>query len=483
MSAQATPVPLQENVLTMLCFSESGASIVAGLVSPGLFDNEIYRRVAELAINYIARYKKPPKTHIADLLEKEMSGDKRRAKSYRQVLKDLYYVERSGYNEEYILQSLRAFIRQQKLKGGVIDAAKYLQTGEVAKAEEVILKAVSEHDTVFEKGLSLADAKSVISSSYDEEMFPSGVETLDKLHIGPGRKTLFLFMAPTNRGKTWALINCAKSCVLHHLRVLHITLEMSEKKILKRYMQALFSVGKHATDDSDRVKIKPFEFSKDKYGQYLGHSRVHAKLRPAFGTRAGSRFLRKKAKKFSRLKLLVKEFPTAQLTIPELSAYLDVLERQYKFIPDVLILDYADLMKLDTQMLRLDTGRVYRELRGLGVERNFAVVTASQSNRSSERARLITTEHSAEDYSKMQTADYVITYNQTHFEKQLGLARLYGSKVRDEVSGKIILISQAYEVGQFCIDSAIIQDYDDYLTQVEEEFRQEKKKREDDVSI
>lgn len=133
----------------------------------------------------------------------------------------------------------------------------------------------------------------------------------------------------------------------------------------------------------------------------------------------------------------------------------------------MLIVDYADLMYLDAAHLRVDTGRVYKELRGLAVEYNIAVVTASQANRVGESVKLLTRKHLAEDFSKVAISDNVVTYNQTVREAKLGLARLYVDKARNDRRGDTVLITQNYNSGQFCLDSALLSgNHEDMLEEV-----------------
>ena len=156
-----------------------------------------------------------------------------------------------------------------------------------------------------------------------------------------------------------------------------------------------------------------------------------------------------------RLPVLVKEFPTGHLTIPGLEAYLDQLERYDGFIPDVLIVDYADLFNIESSRVREDTGKIYKDLRGLGVDRELAVITASQSNRLGEDAKKLTLKHLAEDYTKAATSDMIVTYSQTTVEKELGLGRLWIAKNRDNEDGQTFTISHALGMGQFVIDCAV----------------------------
>jgi len=455
---------LQENVLTLLCYSDLGAGVASGLVHLQLFDNEIYRRIADRAVRHYRKFGKAPKAHIADLLDAELTGRDRKAEAYRQALKDLHYVYKEGFNEEFILSSLREFLTQQRLKAGIVESAKLVQLGDFDKASDVILKAISQHDAAFDPGVSLRDARAVLNKLETEPpAFKMGIPPFDKLGIGPVRKGLLTFMAPTNRGKTWGLIHIGKHCLMQRLKVLHVTLEMSEAKILSRYLQSLFALVR----GHEKQRVRYTVLSR-RQGIYRGH-RFKYLRRKALSSDSGLLLVKKRLTQqhlAHRFKLIVKEFPTASLSIKELSAYLDLLERTEKFIPDVLIIDYADLMDIDTQLLRVDTGRVYKELRGLGVKRNLAVITATQSNRQGEDARYIGLKHMSEDYSKAAISDVVLTYNQTPSEKQLGLARLYAAKVRDERSGFTVVISQSYESGQFNTDAALLLRPEEYLAEV-----------------
>ena len=134
--------------------------------------------------------------------------------------------------------------------------------------------------------------------------------------------------------------------------------------------------------------------------------------------------------------------------------YLDLLEKQDKFIPDEIIIDYPDLMYINPERLRIDTGAVYKNLRGLGVTRNAAVVAVSQSNRESETAKVVRGYHATEDWSKLGTADNVYTISRTKEEKLIGLARVFAEKGRNaERDQFMVLIAQNYMIGQFAIDS------------------------------
>jgi hypothetical protein len=154
--------------------------------------------------------------------------------------------------------------------------------------------------------------------------------------------------------------------------------------------------------------------------------------------------------------IIIKEFPSGHLTVLQLRVYLDNLETSEKFVPDLLIVDYPDLLKLDKDNYRLDLDEAFKELRGLAVSRNIALAAVSQSHRSAAKAKQVGVENVAEAYSKIAHSDVVLTYTQTPAENKLGLARLHVAAGRNDKDKFTVVISQAYNTGQFIVDSSLM---------------------------
>ena len=170
------------------------------------------------------------------------------------------------------------------------------------------------------------------------------------------------------------------------------------------------------------------------------------------------RKLERKIKQFGRRYLdniVVKQFPSGNLTVRQLEAHLDALESNERFIPDLLVVDYPDLMKVDKNNFRLAIDEIYKELRGIAVKRNLALAIVSQGNRGSEKAKNVGNDNVAEAWSKIAHADCVITYNQTPTEKLMGLARLTVTAGRNDEAITVI-ISQNYATGSFVVDSILM---------------------------
>lgn len=461
---------LQENILTLLCFNEQYAKLIRHSITANLFESSIFREIATQAIDYLDQFGEPIKEHLPDTMEEILQGkDTRKANTYSRVLDNLF-LAKDSINGEYVISQLTKFIRQQHMKSAVVSAVEALENGDVDKAEVELQKGLSSQLITFEAGTHLSNPQqSLAFFDTAEHGIMTGVDELDKRDICPRPGEMFLVIAPPKRGKSWALIHFGKWALLQRKKVVHITLEMSEARVSMRYIQSLFSVAKR------EALVKTPRFLTEKGHlldiQYEEIERMTLKdkgIKAKLSSRIQREFRR-------RPPLIIKQFPTGMLTVSGLRAYLDALERFHKFIPEVLIIDYPDLMQIDGDNIRTDTGKIYKDLRGIAVERNVALIVASQGNRSSSKAKIITDDMVAEDYSKIATADNVITYSQTEMEKKMGLARLFVSNGRNDEDKFVILIAQSYSIGQFCLDSTLLTA--DYWTLIEQ---QSGKKKESD---
>lgn len=454
---------LQENVLTLLCFDAQRAAIVRGIVaSPKVFESAIYREVAGHAMDFLEQFGTPIGEHLPDQLEPILKGDDTRKAAIYQKLVENLFLARESINGEYVLSQVAKFVRQQNLRAAVVRAVECLEDGRLDAAELELSSGLNAQVASFSAGTALRDPASALK--FMEATDPgilTGIKGLDDADLKPRKKELFLIMAPPSRGKTWGLIHFAKWALLQRQTVVHITLEMSEERVAQRYLQSFFAVSKRDA----QVRIPTF--TKDDGGRMTDvfyETVERSTLRdPDIRAKLANRIKRE----FNRRPpLIIKEFPTGSLTMPMLRAYLDGLERYSKIVPDYLVIDYPDLMAIDAKNQRAETGSLMKDIRGLGVERNMGVIAATQSNREGSRAKILDEDMVAEDWSKIMISDSIVSYSQTAAEKQLGLARLFAVKSRNDESKFATLISQQYAIGQFALDSAALSsDYWQYLDQ------------------
>lgn len=457
---------LQENLLTLLCYDKAAAAIIKNVVELGLYSSDIYRDIAYEAITFYDTFGTPIGDHLPDAFEEVLEGrDRRKANLYTQVIRSLHDTKDS-VNTEYVMSRLSAFVREQGLSKAVTEAAKYIRSGDIESAEGELLKGLRNRELeAFNPGMFLSESPPKVMAHLRSESnhIPIGIPALNQINFGPAPKELMLILAPTSRGKTWFMVHIGKYGLLQQKNVLHITLEMSEEKVMTRYYQSLLSISKRTSKN----KVAQFNIID---GELKGID-FRIQTSPTFKSKNLSKFITKKIPSIlNRYRLLVKQFPTGMLTLPMLESYLDLIEREHNFIPDMILLDYADLMEIDSRNLRIETGGLIKRLRGLMVERNIAGVTGSQGNRASEDAVWVTLQHLAEDYSKAATSDCVITICQTSKEKLSNLARLFVVKNRDEEDNITVLIAQGLQFGQFVLESFRIKRarYDQYEKEVGE---------------
>jgi hypothetical protein len=449
---------LEENLLTLLIFDVQRSKIVRSTVDPIMFSGN-NREIATRSYEYLDKYKKPPSDHIADLLEDKLTSDnKREARAFKDILAGLHDLKET-INAEYVLNKLEDFVKRQSLRSVAVNLAKALQrdTEESLEEAEEIMRGVNTTSLkVFDHGLRMSEIDRALSFlTLENNAFPTGIPEFDRRGFGPTRKEMFLYIADAKTGKTWMMGHLAKIVVMNGLRCLHVSLEMSEEKIAQRYVQSFFAAAKRA----DPVLVQ--RFKKLKGGGFEFNEReVTPKLHlddPSIRRKLVRKMLKFKGRILDNI--IVKQFPTGKLTVNGLEAYLDNLEITQRFVPDLLIVDYPDLMDLGVSgsgQYRHGLAEVYKNLRGIAVARNMALAVPTQSNRAGSGAKFVGRKNVAEAYSKIADADVVLTYSQTDLEKKLHLARLAVVAGRNDEDNITVVLSQNYAMGQYVVDSVMM---------------------------
>lgn len=451
---------VQENILTLLCFDDGAAPLIISNIESGLFANPYYRNTARKAIDFYKEFKETPKDHIADLLEQELEDANSRP-IYMRVLENLFE-NKSSVNKDYALSTLEKFVREQTLKLTITKAAGAVQSGNIEEAEHILEQGRKKSLTIFNPGTFMFQDMDKTFSFLDdinsEQMTHTGIKELDDLDICPAPGELFTFLARSGAGKSWFLVHLSKFALLQRKKVLHLTLELSEDRLKGRYFQTMFGILNKSTKNPIMSPV----FEVDAHGVFSNVDFRELDSRPTLKDGGIFSLLQGELEKMFQVQLVIKEFPTGSLSVEKLEAYLDNLEGYYNFIPDIILLDYLDLMDVDPNKLRIDLGQTAIALRGIAGKRNVAMVTVAQTNKMAEGKKLLTRKYLAEDFSKVMVSDNLITYTQTPEELKKGFARLYVDKARNSPGSFVILLSQNYSMGQFCISSAKLFDDEAY---------------------
>jgi replicative DNA helicase len=447
---------LSDNLITLLAFHAPSAPVIRFTIDINLFGGP-NRIIAAACYDYIDKYKEPPGDHLPDILGHKLESDNQRERELYTDLVHNIHAAKDGINVPYVMAQLDTFVRRQSLRSVAIDLAKSLQrdTEESLEEAEKLIAGVRQSSlALFDPGTRLSDPlRALAFLDIANESFPTGIPELDKRGFGPTRKELWLFIGNVKAGKSWALTHLAKMALVHHLKVCHITLEMSEARCSQRYFQALTALAKRGE------MLNTTHFERDSLGRICAFKQGMVRPKLALDDPDIRRKLEAwMSSEATRLlsNVMVKQFPTNGLTVHQLLGYLENLEATERFVPDLLVIDYPDLMKLDKANYRLALDELYKDIRGIAVSRNIAVAVVSQSHRKAVGAKTIGAENVAEAYSKIAHADVIITYTQTDDERKLGLARLLVAGGRNDQDKLTIHISQQYGMGAFVLDSNLL---------------------------
>jgi KaiC/GvpD/RAD55 family RecA-like ATPase len=443
---------LEDNLLTLLVWSEEHAPMLAMRLGKELFSTRVYQDIAQAGLKYIEDYGKPPGPHIRDLFEKRLTRGGDEGRFLKQAI-DAMEALAPDIQPDFVFAELDRFVEERLFSNSLEESLEALSRGDLSAAREALHGQLS-HNSFDTEGTWLHDADKALRflDEIEQDNFSTGIQVLDDHGVRPRRKSLMVFMAASNFGKSWFAINTGKQGLLNGISTLHITLEMQEEEVTQRYVQALYSMTEK---ESAQVRISMFNRNEMGHVIDLGQDI----LEPAALVKASRAKVASKLRQLkTRAPILIKEFPTGTLTIGQLVLYLDYLKRVHNFEPDQLIIDSPDLMDIDAKELRVSTGRLFKAIRGLGASRNkdrggMAIIVTTQADAASANAKTVKMTNFSEDWSKIGTADMVITGSQTEEEYQLGLARILVGKARRQRKNVMALITQSYTVGQFCLDS------------------------------
>lgn len=226
-----------------------------------------------------------------------------------------------------------------------------------------------------------------------EKRIPFDLEYFNKItNGGLVQKSLTIAMAGTGVGKSLFMSHVAASCLMQNYNVLYITLEMSEEKIAERIDANLMNV---TMDDLKMMPKEMFDKRIEKFKQKV------------------------------KGKLIIKEYPTASAHSGHFRALLNELRLKKAFKPDIIFIDYLNICS----SARIKAGAnvnsytyikaIAEELRGLAVENNVPIVSATQINRSGFSDSDPGLENTSESFGLPATADLMFALISTEELEQL----------------------------------------------------------------
>lgn len=373
---------IQKVILQNLVYNEGYSRRVIPFIKEEYFTENSERRVFRKIYEYINQYNKLPNS---DALTISLQNDKDLSQTdyekCQTLVGDLQSVKD---DEDWLVDETEKFCKDRALYNAILESIQIIEGKSKSKTPTSLPSILSEALSVsFDTNIGhdfIKDAE----KRYDfyhkvEQKIPFDIEFFNSItNGGVPQKTLNVVIAGTGVGKSLFLCHHAANCLMQNKNVLYITCEMSEERIAERIDANIMDI---TLDDMKQL-------TKTMYGKKLYN-----------------------ATKGVTGQLIIKEYPTATAHVNHFRHLLDELLLKKKFKPDIIFIDYLNIcssarVKASATMSSYSVVKaIAEELRGLAIERNVPVFTATQVNRSGHNNTDIGLENTSESFGLPATAD------------------------------------------------------------------------------
>ena len=350
---------IEEITLSKLILDETYTRKVLPFIKDDYFDTQSHKILFSTLSDYVNKFETTPEPNAL-----KIEVEKRRDISeeiYKEVEQFLNNLDRDAYNEDWLVETTEKWCKEKAIYLALMESVKIADGQDKTRTKDAIPSIMSEaigvcfddhvgHDYILDS-----------DDRYDfyhkkEEKIPFDIEYLNKITKGGlPNKTLNIALAGTGVGKSLFMCHMASSVLLQGRNVLYITMEMAEEKIAERVDANLLDIPIQSLND-------PL-LSKEKYASKLLQ-------------------LTKK----TQGKLIIKEYPTASAHVGHFKALLNELSMKKGFSPDIIFVDYLNICASARYKGTIVNSYTYvkaiaEELRGLAVEFNLPIVSATQTTR------------------------------------------------------------------------------------------------------
>ena len=420
---------IENTILRNFFFNEDFTRKALPFVKTDYFTNRVERLLYEEVDKFVQQYKNLP-TKETILIEfgrrKDINDEEVK------LIKELV----SSFNDEktdlqWLLDTTEKFCKDRAVHNAVLSGIKILDGKDKEKQPEAIPSILSEALAVsFDNHIGhdyINDAESRFDWYHTKEKrYPFDLNFFNKITKGGvPSKTLNIALAGTGVGKSLFMCHCASNFLTQGQNVLYITLEMAEERIAERIDANLMDV---TMDDLH-------DMPKQLYDNKM------AKLRSK-----------------TTGQLIIKEYPTASAHSGHFRALINELALKKSFKPDIVFVDYLNICASS----RFKGGNISsyfyikaiaEELRGLAVEFNLPIFSATQTTRTGYVSTDIGLEDTSESFGLPATADFMFALMSNEELESLGQMKVKQLKNRYNDPG----MNRAFIVG---VDRAKMRLYD-----------------------
>ena len=392
------PTNLEQTILRNLLTDEDYMRKVLPFIKPDYFEG-IYRILFREAGKFVAKYNKLPNTEAFKI---ELDGaDKLNDEQYNlamDIVPQLFSNEK--VDDKWLLDTTEKWCQDRAIYLAIMESISIID----GKHEQLTKGALPDLLTkALGVGFDLQVGHDYVENAEDrfkfyhteEDRLPFDLEYFNTITKGGvPRKTLNIALAGTGVGKSLFMCHVAASSLVQGHNVLYITMEMAEERIAERIDANLLDVP---IDQLDKI-------SKDRFSLMVYNI----------------------AKKTTG-KLIIKEYPTGSAHSGHFRALLNELKLKRQFEPDLIFIDYLNICSSSRMKAMGGSINSYtyikaiaEELRGLAVEFNVPIFSATQTTRSGYSNSDVGLEDTSESFGLPATADLMFALISTEELEQQG---------------------------------------------------------------
>lgn len=351
---------LEYTILANLLYNDEYCRKVIPYIKEEYFEDVSAKKIFSTFADYVSEYKEPPSIESLKInIDKRTDINEDLFKSINDKIDELKTDKKT--NQEWLLNETEKFCQDKDLFNSIRRAITILDGQDKELDKGSIPKILSDSLGIsFDTHIG-HDYLEDFESRYDfyhrkEERLPFDIEMLNKVTKGGlPRKSLTVYLASTGAGKSLVMCHMAAAALMYGKNVLYITAEMAEERIAERIDANLLDVTLDTLIDMPRN---------------------------IFDRKIG------RLKEKTTGKLVVKEYPTGTAHSGHFRHLLNELRLKKSFEPDIIFIDYLNICASSRIKGAAAAGNTYvlvksiaEEVRGLAMEFNVPVVSATQANR------------------------------------------------------------------------------------------------------
>jgi replicative DNA helicase len=373
-------------ILTNLIQNETYLRKVFPYLKESYFDNPADIAVFKIIKDHVEKYNQRPSQEVLEVELENLKGISQDSyKGCKELINSL--ASPSPQDLDWLVNTSEKWAKERAIFNGLTESLEIFKDKSGKKPQGAIVKILEDAISVsFDQRLGhdwLADADSRYDWYHTKEVrIPFDIDKLNEISGGGlPKKSLMIIMAGVNVGKTAAMCSMSASHMITGKNVLYITMEMSEEMIAMRVDANLLN-----TSMNDLALLDKSDY--DKKVNYI-RTKTPGKLK-------------------------IHEYPTGGASVNHFRHLLHELKFKKKFVPDILYIDYLNICCSSRIKMTAHVGlytyvqAIVQEVRGLAVEYDIPIITATQLNREGYVSSDPGMEHIAESFGTGATADLII---------------------------------------------------------------------------